>query len=285
MTDAMAVRPLTPCFGAEVKGVALADLDEASFGRLRALWLEHALLVFPDQYLSVDAQNAFAGRFGELEFPAAPLSNVRGDGSLRADDGSDDVVAILRGNMGWHADSTYMPLQARGAVFTAHRVPPSGGETEWADMRAAHDALAPELRERIAKLAAHHSLAWSQGRLGHAHDEDSEYSGYGMTENDAPLRPLIKVHPETGRPSLLIGRHAHAIPGLTPDESEALLDELVDFACRPPRVYTHRWKAGDAVLWDNRCLLHRGRPWDMRQGRVMYHARIAGDPVTEAGIA
>ena len=285
MSSSPSVRRLDASFGAEVTDVRLADLDDAGFEGLRALWLEHALLIFPDQHLSIDAQNAFARRFGELEFPAAPLSNVRGDGSLRADDGSDDVVAILRGNMGWHADSTYMPVQARGAVFTAHRVPRTGGETEWADMRAAYDALDDALRDRIAPLAAHHSLKWSQGRLGHAHGEDSEYSGYGMTETGAPLRPLVKAHPETGRCALLIGRHAHAIPGLSAQASEALLDELVDFACRPPRVYTHRWTAGDAVLWDNRCLLHRGRPWDMAEARIMYHARIAGDPVTEAGIA
>ena len=100
-----------------------------------------------------------------------------------------------------------------------------------------------------------------------------------------PRRPLVKVHPETGRKSLLIGRHAHAIPGLPAAESEQLLDELVSFACQPPRVYHHRWTVGDAIIWDNRCLLHRATPWDMTQPRVMWHTRLAGDPVSEAALA
>src|SRR5438067_1231041 len=100
-----------------------------------------------------------------------------------------------------------------------------------------------------------------------------------------PLRPLVKTHPETGRKSLLIGRHAHAIPSLGDAESERLLQALIDFACRPPRVHHHSWTAGDVVVWDNRCLLHRATPWDMTQPRVMWHSRIAGDPVAEAALA
>ena len=100
-----------------------------------------------------------------------------------------------------------------------------------------------------------------------------------------PRRPLVKVHPETGRKSLLIGRHAHAIPGLSAAESEQLLDELVSFACQPPRTYHHRWTVGDAIIWDNRCLLHRATPWDMTQPRVMWHTRLAGDPQSEAALA
>ena len=265
-------------------GLSLARIDDDAFDDLYAAFLEHALLVFPEQHLDRDEQVGFATRFGKLEFPLAPLSNVRGDGSLRPDDGSDDVVKILKGNMGWHSDSTYMPVQAKAAVFAAHVVPPVGGETSWADMRAAYDALDDALRERIADLAAHHSLAYSQAKLGHEQRAGSEYSGYGFRD-DAQLRPLVKVHPETGRRSLLIGRHAFGIPGLEPEESERLLGDLVAFACRPPRTYEHAWSPGDAVLWDNRCLLHRGRPWDMSEPRVMYHARIAGDPASESALS
>ena len=99
---------------------------------------------------------------------------------------------------------------------------------------------------------------------------------------DPPLRPLVKTHPVTGRPSLYIGRHAYGIPGLPADESEKLLDELVAFACRPPRTFRHSWQPGDVVIWDNRCVLHRARPWDHREPRVMHHTRVAGDPATEA---
>ncbi|MBK7949811.1 MAG: TauD/TfdA family dioxygenase [Deltaproteobacteria bacterium] len=273
-------------FGAIVRGVRLPDLDDAGFRDLYALWLEYALLVFPDQHLTKEEQVAFADRFGPREFPLAPISNVLPDGSLRDPEKNDEVLRILKGNQGWHADSTYMPIQAKAAVFTAHVVPDQGGETEWADMRAAYDALDPALRARIADLTAYHSIAYSQIRAGLAppSEKSDYYGGYGFEGGPAPLRPLVKVHPETGRSSLLIGRHAHAIPGLDPDESEKLLDALVDFACQPPRVYRHAWQPGDAVVWDNRCLLHRGLPWDMREARVMYHARVKGDPVAEAAL-
>jgi len=277
---------LPATFGATVRGVRLAALDPETFAELHAAWLEYALLVFPGQHLTKDEQVAFADRFGPREFPLAPLSNVLPDGALRDPDRNDEVLRILKGNQAWHADSTYVPIQAKGAVFTAHVVPRSGGETEWADMRAAYDALDPVLRERIASLTAYHSIVWSQARAGHAPPaKDSEYAGgYGFEGGPVPRRPLVKVHPETGRRALLIGRHAHAIPGLEPAESLRLLDGLVDFACQPPRVHRHVWTAGDAVLWDNRCLLHRGLPWDLREARVMYHARIKGDPISEAAI-
>ena len=281
MTQTFAVSRLGATFGAVVTEIALAEIDEASFAALYAEWLEHALLVFPGQHLTREQQIAFAKRFGPLEFEWAPLSNVRADGSLRPDDGSDDVVKVLKGNMGWHADSTYMPVQAKGAVFSAQTVPAAGGETGWADMRAAYDALDAPTRRRIEGLSAYHSLHYSQAKEGHVEREGSAYSGYGFQVKDPPLRPLVKVHPETGRPTLAIGRHAYGIPGLAPDESERLLDDLAAFACQPPRVWHHRWSPGDVVVWDNRCLMHRACPWDMREPRVMHHSRIAGDPVSE----
>jgi alpha-ketoglutarate-dependent taurine dioxygenase len=281
MAAAFEVQPLDASFGAVVTGLRLAELDEAEFAALYRTWLDYALLVFPGQHLTRDEQVVFARRFGALEFDIAPISNVRADGSVRPDDGSDDAVKVLKGNMGWHCDSTYMPVQAKGAVFTAHIVPDEGGETGWADMRAAYDALDAATRQRIAGLQAYHSLRYSQGKLGHAHKQGSAYSGYGMTVEEPPLRPLVKVHPETGRRCLMVGRHAYGIPGLAPDASEQLLEDLADFACQAPRVYHHTWTPGDAVVWDNRALMHRARPWDMARPRVMYHSRIAGDGVAE----
>jgi len=275
------VEPLDASFGAVVTGLRLAELDEAAFAALYRTWLDHALLIFPGQHLAQGEQIAFARRFGALEFDIAPISNVRPDGSIRPDDGSDDAIKVLRGNMGWHCDSTYMPVQAKGAVFTAHVVPDAGGETGWADMRASWDALDPATQARIEPLSAYHSLRYSQGKLGHAHKEGSAYSGYGMNIEEPPLRPLVKVHPETGRKCLMVGRHAYGIPGLEPAASERLLEDLVDFACQPPRVHHHAWTPGDAVVWDNRALMHRARPWDMSRPRVMYHSRIAGDAVSE----
>ena len=286
MTRAFDIEPLDATFGAVVTGVKLVDLDEAGWRDLKAAWLDYALLVFPDQHLKRDQQIAFARRFGPLEFEMAAISNVRSDGSLRVEKDNDDVMKILKGNMGWHADSTYMPVQAKGAVFSAEVVPSIGGQTGFADMRAAYDALDDARKERVEQLQAHHSLHYSQSKLGHQTKKaDGEYSGYGLHDGPVPLRPLVKIHPETGRKSLLIGRHAHAIPGLAPAESDRFLQELIDFACQRPRIYHHDWAAGDAVLWDNRCLLHQATPWDMTQKRIMWHSRIAGDPASETALA
>jgi alpha-ketoglutarate-dependent taurine dioxygenase len=283
MTHSFQVEPVsTASFGAVVTEVRLPSIDERDFADLYRAWLAYALLIFPDQHLTRGEQIAFARKFGALEFDFAPISNVRADGSVRADDNADGVIKVLKGNMGWHCDSTYMPVQAKGAVFSAEVVPREGGETGWADMCAAYDALSPAMRVRVEGLSAHHSLRYSQGKLGFVVDPNDGSSGYGMDVKDPPLRPLVKTHPETGRKALMIGRHAYGIPGLQAQESEALLEELCAFACRPPRTYHHRWTAGEVVVWDNRCLMHRACPWDMRQPRVMYHSRIAGDAASEA---
>ncbi len=281
MADSFDITPVNATFGVIIRGVKVAKLDDATFRDLYAFWLKYALLIFPDQHLTRDEQIAFAKRFGNLEFEFAPISNIRADGKLINETDHSDVVKILQGNMGWHCDSTYMPVQAKGAVFSAVTVPAAGGGTGWADMRAAYDALNDAMRMKIECLAAHHSLRYSQAKIGHIPKEGSDYSGYGFHTGPVPLRPLVKVHPETGRKSLVIGRHAYGIPDMNSDDSEQLLRELVDFACRPPRVYHHKWTPGEAVVWDNRCLMHRALPWDMCEPRVMWHSRIAGDPVTE----
>lgn len=285
MAQAFEIEPLDATFGAVIRGLRLADIDDATFRTLYDTWLEYALLVFPGQHLKRDEQIAFARRFGALEFDIIAISNVRSDGTLRAEKDNDDVMKILKGNMGWHHDSTYMPVQAKGAVFTAEEVPGVGGHTGFADMRAAWDALDEATQKRLETLAAHHSLHYSQSKLGHsAARADGEYHGYGFHDGPVPLRPLVKVHPETGRRSLLIGRHAHNVPGLSPAESERLIEGLIDFACQPPRTYHHAWAPGDAVLWDNRCLMHQATPWDMTQRRIMWHSRIAGDPASESAL-
>jgi alpha-ketoglutarate-dependent taurine dioxygenase len=283
MANAFAVEPLKGAtFGATVTGLKLAALDDDEFASLYRVWLEYALVIFPGQHLSRSAQTEFAKRFGPLEFDTTPISNVRSDGSVRADDPTDGVIKVLKGNMSWHCDSTYMPVQAKGAVFSAEIVPSRDGETGWADMRAAYDALSPALKDRLAGLSAYHSLHYSQAKVGHSEEDKGGYSGYGFHVKEPPLRPLIKVHPETGRKTLAIGRHAYGIPGMSEQESARLLEELCDFACRPPRIHYHAWTPGDVVVWDNRCLMHRAREWDMREPRVMHHTRLAGDPVTEA---
>ncbi len=283
-------RELTPLdgvtFGATVTGLDLRSLDDDTFRALYDAWMEYALLIFPGQFLTQDEQNDFALRFGELEFPATPISNIDKKGRVRHEP-DDDVVKSLRGNEGWHFDSTYMPVQAKGAVFTAEIVPSEGAATGWADMRAAYEALDPAEQERLGNLQARHSLYYSQGRAGYLPSKKNDEGGYdlyGYHDLDTPLRPLVKVHPVTGRPNLLIGRHAHDIEGMDPDESVELLDRLAEEACRPPRIHHHQWEVGDAVIWDNRRLMHRGTPFDMTEPRRMWHTRIAGERASEAAL-
>ena len=279
------VEPLDATFGAVVRHVVLRRASDAIIAELTELWLEYALLVFPGQYMMPHEQDEFARRFGDLEFSATPLTNIQRDGTLRST--GHDLSKSLRGNERWHHDSTYMPVQATGAVFTAEIVPGDGGDTGFADMRAAYDALDDATRERIDGLAAYHSRRYSMDLVDlHVSQENADrYQLYGYDiDIEPPLRPLVKVHPATGRPSLLIGQHAYAIAGLTADESETLLDRLNNEACTAPRTYHHTWTKGDAVLWDNRCLMHRATPHDPGQARRMWHTRIAGNPVTESGL-
>ena len=269
--------------GAVVTGVPLAALDDATWRAVEHALHEHAVLVFPDQHLTSDEQKAFARRFGALETQlgpdgTVPITNATKEGRIL--DREDPVLEILRGNEGWHTDSSYMPVSAKVSMLSAHIVPPDGGTTEWADMRAAYDALDDTTKALVAELSAHHSIIWSQRRIG-ARAEVGTFYGYNETE---PLRPLVKIHPDTGRRALFIGRHAHAIPGLSEDDSIELLDRLLADACRPPRLYEHHWTVGDLVVWDNRCVLHRAHPWPHEQRRLMRHTRVSGDPATEAAL-
>lgn len=279
----MRVEPLDRSFGAKVYDLTLADLDQIEASEIYELWLKYALLIFPAQNLSNDQQIKFAKNFGALEFDLSPISNVRNDGSIR-DANDDDIVKSLRGNMEWHHDSTYMPIQAKGAVFTAHKVPSEGGETGWADMRAAYDGLSQSMKEKINDLSAYHSYEWSQKeRFGHKDPKVSEFNSYGFDIDPKPLRPLVKTHNETGQKCLTIGRHINKIPGMSDQEAQNLARELEEFACSNDNwVYHHSWEVGDAVIWDNRCLMHQACMWDLSEGRIMYHSRIEGDPISEA---
>ena len=277
------VTPTDATLGAVVTDVDLAKLDDATWEAIHAAFLEHGVLIFPGQNLDEEAQGAFALRFGNIEkltpkqaTPTVQFSNQKPDGTTAQP--SDPGYPLMRGNEGWHTDSTYMPLAAKAAMLMALVVPPEGGETEFADMRAAYDALSPQMQEKLEGLSAHHSLYHSQSKAGYLHKTDHLY---GFHDKGAPLRPVIKTHPETGRKSIYTGRHAYGIVGMAPEESEALLDALLADACQPPRTYRHSWQVGDLVVWDNRCLMHRARPYDTNHPRVLRASRIAGEPETE----
>ncbi|MDE0693389.1 MAG: TauD/TfdA family dioxygenase [Gammaproteobacteria bacterium] len=277
------VTPTDATLGAVVTDVDLAQLDDATWEEIHAAFLTYGVLIFPGQNLTEEAQGAFALRFGNIEKltpkqdkPTLQFSNQKPDGTTAQP--SDPGYPLMRGNEGWHTDSTYMPLAAKAAMLMALVVPPEGGETEFADMRAAYDALSPQMQEKLEGLSAHHSLYHSQSKAGYTHKTDHLY---GFHDKGAPRRPVIKTHPETGRKSIYTGRHAYGIVGMAPEESEALLDALMEDACQPPRTYRHSWQVGDLVVWDNRCLMHRARPYDTSHPRVLRASRIAGEPETE----
>ena len=277
------VTPTNATVGAVLTDVDLANLDDATGRVVENAFHDFGALIFPNQHLTEEAQIAFAKRFGDLELltpddtmKAVSISNQKENGSVYEPE--DFRYKTLRGNEGWHTDSSYMPLAAKVSILSAQVVPEEGGETEVADMRAAYDELSDSMKDRVRGLEAYHSLYQSQAKIGYNIETGA---GYGYHTKGAPLRPLVKTHPITGRKSLFIGRHAYEIPGMEQEEGQKLLDELVTFACQPPRIYTHRWQPGDVLMWDNRCVLHRARPYDFSEIRVLRHTRVAGDPKSE----
>jgi len=279
----MNIKPIGEnCFGAVVTGARLAALSDAQFEQIHSSFLDYGFLLFPEQFLSDDENIEFGKRFGELEFGALPIANQK-----RNPDGSWGHIYRLDsrrmrtnvGNEAWHTDSTYLPISSKCALLSAVKVPQSGGETELADMRAGYAALDDATKDQIADLGAYHSTQYSQANdLGDFAETEENTIYHG----EAYLRPLVKTHPETGVKNLFVGRHAFGIPGLERDVSRALLSKLVaKVVSDPVRVYSHQWSAGDTLLWDNRALLHRARPYDYNQPRVMTATRVAGDSASE----
>ena len=292
------ITPTSSTVGAYVSGKQIVHYTNTDYEKIRSAFLEHAVLIWPDQHLARDEQMHFGSQFGKLVIEHLSFSNVDDAGALRA--GDDPLMRLFKGNEDWHTDSSFQMLAAKASMLTAVKVPSEGGETEWADMRAAYDELSLEERARIKNLNAYHSLYRSQGKIGesedvtanglatlHAKDRQQNQGqvsqGYQQI-GESPLRPLVKIHPETGRPSLYIGRHAYAIPGMSDLEAVELLRRLLENACQPPRILTHRWQPGDLVMWDNRCVLHRARSWPSNEARVMHHTRVNGELASESAL-
>ena len=276
------ITPTDATLGAVVSNVRLNALDDVAFTAILEAWHAHAVLIFPGQHLSEAEQVAFSRRFGPLERSLTKthtkhdpaiihLSNVKKDGSLW--EAKSDTGRLLQGNNYWHTDSSYKRIPAKASLLVAKVVPKSGGETAFADMRAAYDALDPAMQAWLAEKIAVHSYAYSQGKVG----------GTGAITRDEwdalpPVeQPVIRTHPATGRRNLYIGRHASHIVGEDPDESRKLLEGLCTEACQAPRIHVHKWDVGDLVIWDNRCVLHRGLGHPPDQPRRMVRTTVAGD--------
>lgn len=278
----ISISSVTPNFVAQVSGVDLTrPLSDDDFAQIGDAFARFAVLEFSDQPLDDDQQAAFSERFGPHEraitdaFGGTPsvinLSNIDEDGELL--DTNDARTQILIGNREWHTDSSFKVVPAMASALSARQVPPAGGETEYADMRAAYDALPDTLKAEISDLEAEHSYHYSQGKFGLDAMTDEEQDALPPV-----VHSMVRTHPVTGRKALYIGRHASHILGRPVDEGRALLSELLNHATQEEFTYSHRWRVGDLVMWDNRAVLHRGRPWDdTRYKRIMHRTTIAGD--------
>jgi alpha-ketoglutarate-dependent 2,4-dichlorophenoxyacetate dioxygenase len=281
------VRRLHPHFAADITGVRLRDMDDPTFGQIRAAFEEHSVLVFHDQHLTDDEQIAFTERFGTLEETVrsiaqnkrvapqiADLSNVDAEGNTMSAD--DRRMLYHKGNQLWHSDSSFKRVPAMASLLSAREVPPEGGETEYASLRAAWNALPLAMQARLEGLVAVHSFAYSRALIA---------PGLLLPEQEAELPPVkqqvVRVNPTNGRKAVYLGSHAASIVGMPIEEGRKLLRELLEHATQPQFVFPYRWREGDCVMWDNRAVLHRGRPWDTaRYRRVMHRTTVAGDGPT-----
>ena len=288
----LAIRPIQPAFAGEVSGIDITQpLSPADVAAIEAGMDKYAVLVFRGQPLTDEQQMAFSLNFGALE--NAKGGNVTKPADLRLPTGMNDVSNLGKdhkplardsrqrlfnlGNMLWHSDSSFRAIPAKYSLLSARIVNPKGGDTEFADMRAAYDALDDETRREIEGQVCEHSLMYSRGSLGFLDYTDEE------KELFKPVRQrLVRTHPVTGRKSLYLSSHAGTILGLPMPEARIILRDLNEHATQPKFVYVHKWKLDDLVVWDNRQTMHRGRRYDENQPRDVRRTTVAGDAPTVA---
>jgi len=281
---AITVYPVTPSFAAEIGDVDLArPIDPTDLQAIKDAFTQHAVLIFPDQHLSQDQHLDFARYFGPLETTIAvyrkdaPLrlrkefadvSNLNPDSEVW---GKESRLRLFQlGNRLWHTDSSFKRLPARASLLYARSIPPVGGHTEFADERAAYDALPEETKRRLDRLVAEHSIFNSRARLGFTNFSDDERRGMPPVP-----QVVVRTLPESGRKSLYLASHAGRIFGMPEHEGRALIDQLVAHATQRQFVYTHRWRINDLVMWDNRCTMHRGTEFDdLRWKRDVQRATV-----------
>ena len=281
------VQQLHPLFVGQVEGVDLRyPVDPATFAEIEAAIDRHAVLVFPGQQIDDLQQIAFSGLFGPLEGAAKSIlkgSRPRLERSEIADVSNlDEANGILKendrrrlyslGNRLWHTDASFRRVPARFSLLSARVIPPEGGETEFADLRAAYDALPDTMKARIEGLVAEHSIWHSRGLAAPLEIDEEERAALPPVP-----QVLVRTHPGSKRRTLYLAAHAFRIRGMSDADGRALLEELTQFATQPRFVYTHRWTVGDLVMWDNRCTMHRGRPYDDARYRRDMHRTTVRD--------
>ncbi len=280
------IKKLTEHIAAEVTGVDLrSPTDVDTTERLQQALCEHGVLVFRNQEISDDQHVAFSAGFGTVEMtsptdpigdggPVGVISNLDENGEIIPAD--DPRVLYLVGNSLWHSDGSFKPVPLRASLLAAKVVPPEGGATEFASLRAAYEALPEEKQLTLEGQVAVHSLAYSREKIAPNLVTDE-------WKKEIPPTPqvIVRTIPETGKKALYVGSYTTHIVDWPLEEGKALLKELYDWCTQPQFVYRHEWRAGDLLIYDNRLCLHRARPWEMdRYKRVLHRTTIAGDGPT-----
>jgi taurine dioxygenase len=285
-TAGVGVRALSPAVGAEVTGVDLAHLDDAAFRRIEQAWIGHSALLFRGQRLTHPDLIAFSRRFGDLD--EAPI-NENGkkfvDGypeiyvvsNIKGADGR-PIGSLGAGEAVWHTDMSYLPLPPDASMLYAVEVPPAGGNTWLCGLIAACAALPADLKRAVGGRSIKHDGTYNSGG----------YLRAGLKDTDDPVtspgtpHPIVCRHPQNGRETLYLGRRRNAyIAGLPLAESEALLDRLWAHVAQPQFSFSHAWRVGDVLMWDNRSTLHRRDPFDAEARRLMYRTQIRGKTVPQ----
>ena len=273
--------PTGAALAAEIHGVDLRSVDERTFAAIHRHWLDHLVLLFRGQTLTDDELIAFSRRFGELDW--APVQEtgrrfVEGHPEIyvvsNVVENGEPIGSLGAGEAIWHTDMSYIEDPPKASILYALEVPPSGGDTGFVNMYSGYEALPPLLKTRIAALQIKHDGTYHSGG----------YVRQGVNAVDDPLtspgavHPLVVTHPETLRRALYLGRRRNAyIVGLSLGDSEALLDELWSYAARDEYTWYNSWRAGDLVLWDNRCTMHRREAFDDKTRRIMHRTQIKGE--------
>ena len=277
------VRPLHPDFGVEILSVDLSSpLEDPQFAEIEMAVERYSVVLFRGQSLDDDRQLAFSRRFGELEYGHVAYGR---DGSIEyiGHIGNIDTqgvqlpsrhkdVVFSTGNEMWHTDSSFREVPARLSISYAYEVTPDGGELEFVSTRPAYARLPPDLKETIAGLVAIHDYNYSRSQVG----KDVVSSSLAASLPPVPQK-LVRTNRATGEKNYYVGSHARSIEGWRDEDARALLDNLVARATKPEYRYQHHWQVGDLLIWDNRCVLHRGMPYDAdRHRRRMHQTRVAG---------
>ena len=274
------IRPLTPRLGAEVLGVTLAHgISDDLFAAIYRAFLRHQVLLFEPQDVPPATQVAFARRFGEVQVHVMNQYHAGGFPELYRLSNLDEHGRPTgkhpdKGTLAWHTDGSWSQVTGQATIIYGEVVPKVGGETHFCDMYGAYERLSPEWKARLANLRAVHNLDFSRNRR---HGEDP------MTEAQKRERPpvdhpIVRTHPETGRKCVYLGDHAECIVGMPYDEGRALIEELNAMIIHPDLTYEHCWTAGELLLWDNRCVLHKATAFDeAREGRVVRRCTVLGE--------